>query len=161
MQLSVYIQIYTVAQSQVSKVATYILSLIYVIADIKISIDEKFFKYSKNLNLQAGMSQLSNDFFYTFTNLTVPKIHLYSYSFISFKIVAPRLFIAFGSRHSKSFLRAFHVAKHQRNISAPYVQQPNASTLVIRSSLQLSIVKTLRREFSNEWMLYIAHKTKE
>ena len=82
----------------------------------------------------------------------------YAYSFVSFGVVTLRVFIAFSSRHGESFLGAFHVTKHQWNMSAPYAQQPDASTLVVGSSQQLPVVKMLRRKFGNEWMLQLQQK---
>jgi len=43
-------------------------------------------------------------------------------------------------------------------MSAPYAQQPDASTLVVGSSQQLPVVKMLRRKFGNEWMLQLQQK---
>ena len=94
----------------------------------------------------------------TYPSTTFSKFQICAYSFVSFSVVALRMFIAFSSRHGESFLSAFHVTKHQWNMSPPDAQQPYASTLVVGSSLQLSIVEMLGRKFGNEWMLYLQQK---
>jgi len=78
---------------------------------------------------------------------------MHAYSFISFGIITLRLFIALSSCHSKRFLGSFHVTKHQWYIPWPYAQQSDASTLVVRSSLQPTIIEMSRRKFGNQWML--------
>ena len=80
---------------------------------------------------------------HTFKNLTFFEFQTYAYSFVSFEVVTLRVFVAFSSRYGESFLGALHMTKHQWNISPPYAQQPDASTLVVGSSPQFSIVKKL------------------